>query len=41
MTLDNYYTSPELGKALMLNGTDCFGKLRKNPIFQMISGYGS
>ena len=27
MTLDNYYTSPELGKALMLNGTNCFGTL--------------
>ena len=30
MTLDNYYISPELGKALMLlNGTDCFGTLQK------------
>ena len=41
MTLDNYYTSRELGKAWMLNGTDCFGTLRKNPIFQVISRYGS
>ena len=29
VTLDNYYTSPELGKPLMLNGTNCFGTLRK------------
>ena len=30
MTLDNYYISPELGKALMLlNGTDCSGTLQK------------
>ena len=29
VTLDNYYTSPELAKALLLNQTDCFGTLRK------------
>ena len=29
VTLDNYYASPELGKPLMLNGTNCFGTLRK------------
>ena len=29
VTLDNYYTSLELAKALLLNKTDCFGSLQK------------
>ena len=33
LTLDNYYTFPESGKALILNGTDCFGTLRKKSNF--------
>lgn len=29
VTLDNYYTLPELAEALLLNDTDCYGTLRK------------
>lgn len=29
LTLDNYYTSPEVAKCLLLNSTDCYGTLRK------------
>ena len=29
LTLDNYYTSPELAEALLHFKTDCFGTLRK------------
>lgn len=29
LTLDNFYTSPEVAKALLEAQTDCFGTLRK------------
>ena len=29
VTLDNYYTSPDLAKTLLSLGTDCYGTLRK------------
>ena len=41
VTWDNYHTSPELGKALTLNVPIILGHYERNPIFQMISGYGS
>ena len=41
VTVDNYYTSPELAKALLSLQTDCYGTLRKKKTCQVTFGIGS
>lgn len=41
LTLDNFYTSPEVAEALLEVQTDCYGTLRLKKIYHQISGNGN